>query len=69
MEWDELLNIDISNESNGQELTDIVCPNCGRKIYFNTTIILTSYPAKYHYWCSCGWEGTAHARWFTGMKG
>lgn len=63
MTWDEFLNKNIEYQHNGQVRTDIVCPECGRKIYFDSTIILTTYPAKFHYWCSCGWTGTAHERW------
>lgn len=63
MTWDEFLDKDISTKYNGQIKTDIECPECGRKIYYNSTIMLTSYPAKYSYWCSCGWSGAAHERW------
>lgn len=63
IEWEEFLNKDISSNYNGQILTNIKCPKCGRAIYYNSTIFLTSYPAKYSYWCSCGWQGMAHERW------
>ena len=63
MTWEELLNEDISSSFNGQVQTDISCPKCGRKIYLDNTIILTSYPEKYVYWCSCGWKGFAHKKW------
>lgn len=64
MTWDEFLNKNIESQHNGQVLTDIDCPKCGRKIYFDRTIVLTSYPAKFRYWCSCGWTGAAHERWY-----
>ena len=64
MTWNEFLNKNIEYQHNGQVRTDIDCPECGRKIYFDSTIILTTYPAKFHYWCSCGWTGAAHERWF-----
>lgn len=63
MEWSEFLDQNISNNYNGQVLTDINCPKCGRKIYYDRTIVLTSYPEKYRYWCSCGWVGSAHRIW------
>ena len=63
MIWEEFLNKRIGNEYNGQVLTDIECPKCGRHIYLDKTIILTSYPCKYKYWCSCGWTGSAHEMW------
>ena len=69
MKWDEMLDIDISNNYNGQVKTDIECPECGRPIYLNTGIILTTYPAKYSYWCSCGWSGCSHVRWQKGLEG
>lgn len=62
MTWDELLNMKFENGHDGQVLTDIDCPQCGRKIYLDNSIILTSYPAKYKYWCSCGWVGNAHIK-------
>lgn len=63
MTWDEFLNKDVSNSYNGQVLTDIDCPKCGRKIYYDSTIILTTYPDKYKYWCSCGWVDFAPDMW------
>lgn len=63
MTWDELLNMKFENGYDGQVLTDIDCPQCGRKIYLDARIILTTYPGKYSYWCSCGWVGSAHIRW------
>lgn len=68
MRWDELLNKNIESNYNGQVKTSIDCPRCGRKIYLNTSIILSSYPAKYSYWCSCGWSGSAHVKWYAGME-
>ena len=38
------------------QLTDIECPECGEAIYRDTSVVLTSFPAKYHYTCKkCGW--------------
>ena len=62
MTWDEFLNTPIP-QSKGQIETDIECPKCGRNVYLDNTIILTSYPAKYCYWCSCGWSGSGPAKW------
>ena len=62
MKWEELLDETIDAITTGQILTDIECPECGRNIYFNSSIILTSYPPKYQYWCSCGWTGSSHVR-------
>lgn len=63
MTWDELQNIRPDLKHDGQVLTDIECPECGKQIYLNDRIILTSYPVKYSYWCTCGWCGTSHFKW------
>lgn len=48
----------------GQILTDVECPRCGKKVYYNSTVVLTTYPAQYEYWCKeCGWSGSAFAKW------
>ena len=65
MKWEEFLDENIESLYNGQVQTDIVCPKCGRNIYLDNTIILTSYPAKYKYWCSCGWGGYAPNKWIS----
>ena len=61
--WDDF-NLRYSNLLSGQILTDIRCPQCGYRIYFDSTKVLTSYPAQYSYWCGCGWTGTSTRRWF-----
>lgn len=34
---------------------DAMCENCGHQLYLNTTIILTTYPAQFQYYCpKCG---------------
>ena len=66
MKWEELLDKKIDKITTGQILTDIECPECGRNIYFNSSLILTSYPQKYQYWCSCGWVGSSHVRHLSG---
>lgn len=65
MKWDDFLKADISvgNISSDQIKTDIECPKCGAKVYFNSSIVLTTYPPQYSYWCDCGWHGTSFMRW------
>lgn len=63
MKWGEFLDQNDTSYFPGQIQTDIECPECGRKIYYDSTIVLTSYPAKYSYWCPCGWQGTAAVKW------
>ena len=42
------------------EPTNIRCPNCGKLIHRDTSVVLTSYPAQHRYECfECGWKGTA----------
>ena len=67
MTWEEFLDKKVEGFT-GQMQTDIDCPKCGRKIYWDSTLVLTSYPAKYSYWCSCGWSDTAPLRWKKVMK-
>lgn len=62
MTWNEFLDRPVSPCLTGQVQTDIDCPECGRKIYYDSTIILTSYPAMYKYWCACGWHGYGHCK-------
>lgn len=42
-----------------REETDIDCPECGKKIFKRTDIVLTTYPEQYQYECECGWVGYA----------
>lgn len=63
MTWQEFLNENIDWKYTGQEQTDIECPRCGRNVYLDKSIVLTSYPEKYLYWCSCGWHDCAPSKW------
>lgn len=39
--------------------TNILCPKCNKPLMKDESIILTSYPAQYRYFCEdCGWQGT-----------
>ena len=66
MKWEEMQDMRLSETKTGQRLTDIECPECGRFIYIDTSIVLTSYPVKYRYWCTCGWTGYSHVKWEEG---
>ena len=63
MEWNDFIKQEEYNSYIGQILTDIKCPICGRNIYLDDTVFLTSYPAQYSYWCECGWHGCSHKHW------
>ena len=40
-------------------ITNIECPKCGKFIYKNNMMVLTSYPPKTLYEClECGWKGS-----------
>lgn len=58
MTWEEFRKQPTTTED--YEDTDIECPKCGAKIKRYTRMVLTTYPAKYHYCCfNCGWYGVA----------
>jgi len=64
MTWEEFLCTPIDTNNSGQVKTNILCPEClSHYIYLDKTVVLTSYPAKYYYWCPCGWTGFAPAKW------
>ena len=61
MTWDEFKADEIvEGIPFGQIPTNIECPECGKKIFWNSTITLTTYPPQYSYWCKCGWHGTSY---------
>lgn len=41
------------------ESTQIACPECGKRIYRRTNLVLTTYPPMHLYFCKCGWKGHA----------
>jgi len=60
MKWEEFKNIDsLTTAYDPREKTNIECPECGKKLWRRTDIVLTSYPAQYQYECDCGWVGYA----------
>ena len=41
--------------------TEVECPKCGKFLYKNMSLVLTSYPPKYQYKCSnCKWFQTGY---------
>ena len=63
MAWDEFISDgSFKTELDGQILTDIEGPKCGRRVDYDSTVVLTSYPPQYSYWCKCGWHGTSYIR-------
>lgn len=60
MTWEEFVKQKHQTINNEWEITDVECPDCGQKIFKNTMIVLTTYPAQTAYLCPhCGWRGTA----------
>lgn len=65
MTWDEynLLGTDGYHLSDAYIETNIKCPICGRNMYFDNTVVLTSCPPQYKYMCKCGWRGFSYKCW------
>lgn len=64
MKWDEFDNgANVSLMASDQVRTDIECPVCGEKVFWDSRVVLTSLPPQYCYWCKCGWSGTSFAKW------
>ena len=62
MKWDEIKDRYPATLRAKLEKTDIDCPDCGKKVYMRTDIILTTYPPQYQYECECGWVGYSFAK-------
>ena len=65
MTWQEFRDIKLEKGTRSRYeykeiLTDIECPICGDKIYRDDSVILTSIPPKYRYFCKkCNWNSYA----------
>lgn len=57
--WDEHKNGTSREIYPDKEITNIACPECGRRLWRRTDVVLATYPAQYRYECDCGWYGTA----------
>lgn len=59
--WEDFnKEIEASNIYPSKQQTNVLCPNCGERLWKRTDIVLTTYPPQYLYECKCGWNGTAH---------
>lgn len=64
MRWDELENKwPVIVDTFPSKKTDIDCPDCGKKIYMWTDVVLDTYPPQYQYECECGWVGYSFAKY------
>lgn len=62
MKWEDYKNRKVGEmiDSSEWDITNIECPECGKKIYMNIRYILTSYPPQHYFRCfKCDWHGTA----------
>lgn len=42
-----------------ETLTNIACPKCGKALWKDLSVVLTSYPPQSRIWCKdCGWAGS-----------
>ena len=70
MKWDEfngIENAELSGLTLTTKLTNITCPKCGKRIYLDDSVVLTTYPCQFSYICECGWYGYSHIKWQPGM--
>lgn len=66
MKWDEYQKekqdtFNVFNDGQAWLKTEVECPVCGKPIYKNITMVLTSYPPQYRYECpQCHWMETGY---------
>ena len=63
MDWKEYKQMRIATLPQRLDRTkmDIKCPECGEYIYRDDTVVFTSCPPQYRYFCaSCGWWETSY---------
>lgn len=62
MTWDEFKTWSTNsyNPRDAYVETTIKCPICGKNIYLDNAVILTSNPPQHRYVCDCGWCGYAY---------
>jgi len=57
VEWEEFNKSYNANDWKYQS-TNIKCPECGRLLVKDISVVLATYPVKYKYEChNCGWFG------------
>lgn len=64
--WESFKECELEKDSDYVK-TNIRCPKCDKPIYMDKSIVLTSYPAQYRYYCSCGWSGTSFNSWINNI--
>ena len=63
IQWDGFIDQSQIVFPKDQIQTNIMCPECGKPIYYDSTVVFPTYPCKYRYYCTCGWEGTSFRKW------
>lgn len=65
MKWEDFLNTEVNDymlDIYNAVKTDIECPDCGRSIYMNRTVLF-GVPSQHKYWCVCGWSDHSPLSW------
>ena len=64
IDWNDFKRI--TNKSpyyDGQIQTNVKCPICDSNIFWDSRVVLTTYPAQYSYYCkNCGWAGNSYKK-------
>ena len=61
MKWEEYQKNQLMDDKRDWVETCIECPDCGEKIYKNSTLVLTSMPPQFHYKCfNCNWTNVGY---------
>ena len=56
--WEQFTNPEPTNVwTINRQITNILCPKCGKLIYKRTDIVYASFPPQNRYECDCGWVG------------
>jgi len=56
--WEDFKNNIHKDIPSKYQITQIICPKCGKPLYRDQSIVLTTYPPQFSYVClSCNWVG------------
>ena len=60
LSWEEFTKGKHIKPAFGLSITNVLCPNCGERLYRDDSVVLTTYPVKHRYECQkCKWKGIA----------
>ena len=65
MEWSDFIEKEQKDDNANSYFiqTDIRCPECGKFVYLNNSVVCLSSPPKSEYLCVCGWVERSFIRW------